>query len=569
MSSDLTDTETTPRNKGTLVRNFSWWSLIGLSFSLTNSWLGVSSSFVVGLAGAGPPLVIYGLIFAFVLTSMCGYSLSEFSYLLPNSAGTSFWTLTLLETSTPNDSQELPIVESESSAIKYDVKESLSSDLKNEKDVVGEECHFESKKHASRIQKNMAIMVGMINYFGCLFTTASISSSLVYSIMGIHSLLNPSFVFKQWHNFLLYEIITIFLTAFNCHFQLLPLLSTFGFTMSLFTYAFTFVVCLVSRSDTISEQPWPKSQDIFQKFNNNTGWKSDGMAFLVGLINPLWSFVGIDSATHMTDEVGRTAAKVLVPKVITATIIIGFVTSFSYSIALFYCVRDTTAVLDSIAPAVTIYYQATANKNLAILLQTCTIVVGLTCGVASGTWQSRTLWALSRDMQAWKSKNTMSHFMTAKLAIINPACKVPLNAHLFSQLLVVIIGCIMLGSTKAFNAIISAAVTLLIISYAIPSAILLTRGREKFIRKHGGQIQDGRSLTSKCKQWLHRFGWVPHTITVAYAIFCLVILSFPYVKPVTSFNMNYVAVVYGAIALVIGIVVIHFNSGQYKGTALT
>lgn len=537
---------------GKLAHNYSWWPLIGMSFSLTNSWLGVSSSFVVGLSGAGQPAVVYGLIFAFVLTLMCGYSLSEFSRLLPNSAGTSFWTLKLLEKSAVGDVEELSVREKSSSAL--DISKLSQKEDETTNDKLLKLSTMDSNSCRSSFQKHMAIAVGLINYFGCVFTTASIVSSLIYSIMGIHSILHPSFELKRWHTFLLYEILTIFLTAFNCNYRGLPFLSSFGLAMSLFSYAITFILCLVSRSDTIAEQPWPKSEDIFYKFHNNTGWKSNGMAFLVSLINPLWSFVGIDSATHMVDEVGHAAARVLVPKVIMTTIVIGFVTSFSYSIALFYCVRDTSAVLESIAPAVTIYYQATGNRNLAVFMQASTIVAGLTCGVASGTWQSRMLWALSREMEAMRPEGTLSRLVTARFASIDSKNKVPLYAHLFSQVLVAIIGCIMLGSTKAFNAIISAAVTLLIVSYAIPSVILLVRGRNRFIAKC--EREAGDEAVKAPSKW----GVIPHTMTVVYALFCLVMLSFPYVKPVTVSNMNYVSVVYGAIAMIIGLVIVLFSS---------
>lgn len=559
VSSCSLGTTSVSQKEGKLARNYSWWPLIGMSFSLTNSWLGVSSSFVVGLSGAGQPIVVYGLIFAFVLTLMCGYSLSEFSRLLPNSAGTSFWTFKLLEKNAPGDVEELSVTRKVSRAL--EISKSVDNEGKVKENSVVNLSTMYSNSCTSSFQKNMAIAVGLINYFGCVFTTASIVSALVYSIMGIHSILHPSFELKQWHTFILYEILTVFLTVFNCNYRCLPFLSSFGLAMSLLSYAITFILCLVSRSNSISEQPWPKSEDIFYKFHNNTGWKSNGMAFVVSLINPLWSFVGIDSATHMVDEVGHVAAQVLVPKVIITTIFIGFITSFSYSIALFYCVRDTAAVLESIAPVVTIYYQATGNRNLAVFMQASTIVAGLTCGVASGTWQSRMLWSLSREMETMRPDGILSGFVTARFATIDSVNKVPLYAHFFSQALVVIIGCIMLGSTKAFNAIVSAAVTLLIVSYAIPSLILLVRGRNKFIAKCERETANETDIVpNKYSMWLKKWGVIPHTLTVAYALFCVVMLSFPYVKPVTSSNMNYVSVVYGAIALIIGLVILLFNS---------
>ncbi|KAL9072311.1 MAG: hypothetical protein Q9161_003630 [Pseudevernia consocians] len=56
--------------------------------------------------------------------------------------------------------------------------------------------------------------------------------------------------------------------------------------------------------------------------------------------------------------------------------------------------------------------------------------------------------------------------------------EMPLNALILTTVLVVIFGCIFLGSSSAFNAIISASVVALGVSYAIPPAINCLRGRK-------------------------------------------------------------------------------------------
>ena len=54
----------------------------------------------------------------------------------------------------------------------------------------------------------------------------------------------------------------------------------------------------------------------------------------------------------------------------------------------------------------------------------------------------------------------------------------PVNALLLTTGLVIIFGCIFLGSTAAFNAIVSASVVALGLTYAIPPAINVLRGRK-------------------------------------------------------------------------------------------
>jgi choline transport protein len=43
-----------------LNRNFSVWSVLGVGFSLTNSWFGISAALITGINSGGPLLIIYG-----------------------------------------------------------------------------------------------------------------------------------------------------------------------------------------------------------------------------------------------------------------------------------------------------------------------------------------------------------------------------------------------------------------------------------------------------------------------------------------------------------------------------
>lgn len=43
-----------------MSRNFSVWSVLGVGFSLTNSWFGISAALITGINSGGPLLIIYG-----------------------------------------------------------------------------------------------------------------------------------------------------------------------------------------------------------------------------------------------------------------------------------------------------------------------------------------------------------------------------------------------------------------------------------------------------------------------------------------------------------------------------
>jgi choline transport protein len=74
-----------------MQRNFSVWSVLGVGFSLTNSWFGVSAALVTGINSGGPMLIIYGIILVALVSTGVGITLSELASAMPNAGGQYFW----------------------------------------------------------------------------------------------------------------------------------------------------------------------------------------------------------------------------------------------------------------------------------------------------------------------------------------------------------------------------------------------------------------------------------------------------------------------------------------------
>lgn len=72
-------------------RNFSVWSVLGVGFSLTNSWFGISAALITGINSGGPLLIIYGIILLGLISTCVGISLSELASAMPNAGGQYFW----------------------------------------------------------------------------------------------------------------------------------------------------------------------------------------------------------------------------------------------------------------------------------------------------------------------------------------------------------------------------------------------------------------------------------------------------------------------------------------------
>ncbi|KAK4934036.1 hypothetical protein LTR66_015761 [Elasticomyces elasticus] len=141
---------------------------------------------------------------------------------------------------------------------------------------------------------------------------------------------------------------------------------------------------------------------------------------------------------------------------------------------------------------------------------------------------SRMTWAFARDRGIPFSKF---------FAKIHVGLDTPVNSLALTTGLVIIFGCIFLGSSSAFNAIVSASVVALGISYAIPPAINLLRGRK--------MLPADRAF--KLPEWL---GWTCNIAGVLWTMFTTVLFVFPPDLPVTGNNMNYCIVAFVIILII-------------------
>jgi choline transport protein len=153
----------------------------------------------------------------------------------------------------------------------------------------------------------------------------------------------------------------------------------------------------------------------------------------------------------------------------------------------------------------------------------------------------RTFWALSRDNATPFSR----HFST-----INPKTKNPFNAILLSGVLVTLLGCIYIGSARAFNDIAGSFVILTSLSYL--AAIL-------------PHLLSGRIHMKPNHFWMKGIiGYIVNAVSCAYLIAFIVIFCFPFSLPVTPQNMNYSSLIVSGLTLCVA-VFWTWKRGEYSG----
>ncbi|KAA6413767.1 MAG: choline transporter [Lasallia pustulata] len=323
-----------------MKRNFSVLSVLGVGFSLTNSWFGISAALVTGINSGGPILIIYGIILIALISTCVGISLSELASALPNAGGQYFW----------------------------------------------------ANELAPKRYANFAsYLTGWFAWAGAVFTSASVALAVGSACVGCWQLSHPDFTILPWHVFVAYQVVNTFAFVFNCYGKLLPTIASAALYTSLISF---FVILVVVPAKAPSHQD---AKFVFANFVNNTGWASNGIAFIVGLVNTNWAFACLDCATHLAEEVHR--PEKMIPIAIMGTVAIGFVTSWFYSVSMFFSLNNLDALFatPTLVPILELFHQALGSKAGAIVLESLIIATGIGCQIASHTWQSRLCWSFARD----------------------------------------------------------------------------------------------------------------------------------------------------------------------------
>jgi amino acid transporter len=232
------------------------------------------------------------------------------------------------------------------------------------------------------------------------------------------------------------------------------------------------------------------------------------------------------------------------PKIMLYCIGIGMFTGFIFLTALLFCVKDVDAVIGAAyGPLLQIFMDSTNSKAGSVCLLMFPLVCMLFTTVTLVCTSTRMSYAFARD-----GGMPFSHLF----AQVHPTLDVPINSLLWTTAWVIVFGCIFLGSSSTFNAITSASVVALGVTYAIPPAINVLRGRK--------MLPEDRSFKLP-----GLFGWICNLVGIAWAILTTVLFVFPPVLPVTPANMNYCIVAFGVILLIAGTTWIFDGRKNYKG----
>lgn len=227
----------------------------------------------------------------------------------------------------------------------------------------------------------------------------------------------------------------------------------------------------------------------------------------------------------MSEEVKN--AKTVIPRSMIWGTLINAVMAFGYAIAVLYCMEE--ALLSPTGyPIIQIAYQATGPKTATYILMAMGMLpvwVALFNGLASVT---RLTWAFARY-----NGLPFSDFFVK----VSPRYKIPIRALFLVASCVIALSFIQIGSTAAFNAILSLSTMGLYISYLLPLVLLVIK---RCIAPD--EIPQGSFTMGK-------WGLPVNLVAILFATYFVIFLPFPSEVPVTAENMNYAGPVLGFVML--------------------
>jgi len=300
----------------------------------------------------------------------------------------------------------------------------------------------------------------------------------------------------------------------------IPMGENVFFLASLFAFLVSFIVVL-AKSDT--KQP---AKVVFTEYTNVTGW-SDGTAFMLGVGSCMYAFLATDGATHIAEELPNPGKNV--PRAIWLTMVIGIATVFPWTIAFLFSTNDLTAVSEAALPILEVYSQALNSQGGATFMTVWFLFIYFGAGVTCVATTGRLTWAFARD-------NGLP--FSEVFAKVHPTLKVPIWATIASTVFQILYGLIYIGSTTAFNSIINLTILGLNVTYMIPQAIVLFRGREKVLPKRYFDLGP-------------YFGRFCNAFSLLWVSLYTILFCFPEFIPVTPNTMNYVSVVIAGVVVFI------------------
>jgi amino acid transporter len=302
---------------------------------------------------------------------------------------------------------------------------------------------------------------GWLTVFAWIATTASTPAFLSNIVTGLVIFNFPDYVPERWHGTLIMWGFVVVTVVFNLWFRkLINPLELFG--------GICHVLCFIVTLISLAVLARRSSADFV--FNNLTheapGWTNPAAAFSIGLLTVTFPLSGFDGVLHMSDEVK--APRVRVPRSMIMSVAMNWVMQFAFVVTLLFCIGDIDKVANTPTgmPMIEVYNEALQSKSGTTFLMVVIAVIAVIAMFNMIASVSRLVWAFSKD-KGLPFSATFSH--------VDQRLHIPLNSLLLVGVICCLLAIINIGSSTAFNALLSLPTIGLYLSYLVPITLLLIR----------------------------------------------------------------------------------------------
>ncbi len=245
----------------------------------------------------------------------------------------------------------------------------------------------------------------------------------------------------------------------------------------------------------------------------------------------------------MSEEVRE--ARTAVPKALMASVAINGILGFGMLIGVLFCIGS---IENALTPStgftfMEVFQEALGTNSFATGLTALLLVLFIFCAVAVLGATSRVTWSFARDDglpgSSWIKRVSDSDVRCAEIRAddvdqVEPRTHLPLYSIGLSAFISMLLGLINIGSSVAFNAIVSLVVAAYFGSYMIPIVIVIIK------RLKGQPLQMGPWNMGKWGLAVNIFSMVWLTITWTFSFF-------PIAVPVTPETMNWSSTLWGGL----------------------
>ncbi|KAI1497649.1 putative choline transport protein [Biscogniauxia marginata] len=481
-----------------LERNFSLFNMCAVAVVIGNCWAISGATINLSIFNGGSPGVIYEFITVGLFYLCITANLAELASAIPSSAGV---------------------------------------------------YHWASVTPGRRVGRALGFFAGYWNSFAYALGGASLAATAGSAILEMWALTHAGYAFQRWHVFVIYLVLiwgaTAVLLFGN---RALPAINNvfMGFGLLGWLASVVAVAALPSSGGRVAADGSPapayaSSRFVWADWQNNTGYVSNGLVFVLGMYNGAFNIGTPDCSSHMAEEVPRPSVNI--PIAMGTQMTASFLSTIVYYVVLMYGITDFDAVLGTSTafPLTKIYHQVAGASSAGTSPEAAAAgAIGLTVvvllplvGSLMGAMltASRVFWTLARD--------GATPFAPA-FGRVDPRWKNPFGAILAVAVFCTVMGLVYLGSDVAFAAMVGSFALLTTLSYLAALLPFAIRGRGSRGRLAPGPFFMRGAL-----------GYLVTAVSCGYMLVWLVFYCFPYSLPVSAAGMNYSSVIVGGLTAVV------------------